>query len=84
MIGQVAQLVRRREASCVELVERALRLVEAGNQRNQSRRRAPREQALAEAARQDRQLAAGEEFGPLTGVPALVKDLADVAGMVTT
>ncbi len=84
MIGQVAQLVRRREASCVQLVERALRLVEAGNQRIGAVVALRGEQALAEAEHQDRRLAAGEELGPLTGVPALVKDLEDVAGMVTT
>ncbi len=84
MIEQVAQLVRRREASCVELVERALRLVEVGNPGIGAVVALRREQALAEAAHQDRRLAAGEKLGPLAGVPALVKDLEDVAGMVTT
>lgn len=84
MIEQVAQLVRRREASCVELVERALRLVEVGNPGLGAVVALRREQALAEAAHQDRRLAAGEKLGPLAGVPALVKDLEDVAGMVTT
>mgnify|MGYP000580137082 CR=1 FL=1 len=83
MIEQVAQLVRRREA-CVELVERALRLVEVGNPGIGAVVALRREQALAEAAHQDRRLAAGEKLGPLAGVPALVKDLEDVAGMVTT
>lgn len=84
MIEQVAQLVRRREASCVELVERALRLVEVGNPGIGAVVALRREQALAEAVHQDRRLAAGEKLGPLAGVPALVKDLEDVAGMVTT
>lgn len=39
--------------------------------------------ALQEAAALDARLAAGEPPGPLAGVPVLVKDLEDVAGMVT-
>ncbi len=84
MIEQVAQLVRRRQASCVELVERALRLIEAGNPRIGAVVAFRGEQALAEAAHQDRRLAAGEDLGPLVGVPTLVKDLEDVTGLVTT
>ena len=42
------------------------------------------EQALAEAAALDEVLArTGEVVGPLHGVPVLVKDLEDVAGMPT-
>lgn len=43
------------------------------------------EQALQEADALDRAVAAGETvLGPLTGVPLLVKDTHDVAGLVTT
>ncbi len=42
------------------------------------------EDARAEAEDLDRRLAAGERPGPLAGVPVLVKDLEDVAGMRTT
>ena len=84
MIAQVAQLVRARNASCVEIVERALTLVEAGNPRLGAVVALRAEQALAEAADQDRRLAAGQVLGPLAGLPLLVKDLEDVAGMITT
>jgi Asp-tRNA(Asn)/Glu-tRNA(Gln) amidotransferase A subunit family amidase len=40
--------------------------------------------ALAEAAALDERLAAGEDVGPLAGVPLAVKDLEDAAGFVTT
>ncbi len=40
--------------------------------------------ARAEARDLDRRIAAGERPGPLAGVPVLVKDLEDVAGMRTT
>jgi Asp-tRNA(Asn)/Glu-tRNA(Gln) amidotransferase A subunit family amidase len=40
--------------------------------------------ALADAARIDARVAAGEDPGPLAGVPFAVKDLFDVAGLATT
>ncbi|HEY5988014.1 MAG TPA: amidase [Streptosporangiaceae bacterium] len=40
--------------------------------------------ALDEAQALDARVAAGEDCGPLAGVPVLVKDLEDVAGMRTT
>jgi len=40
--------------------------------------------ALAEALALDERVAAGEDPGPLAGLPVLVKDLEDVAGMRTT
>lgn len=40
--------------------------------------------ATRAAAAVDAAVAAGRDLGPLTGVPVLVKDLEDVAGMVTT
>jgi Asp-tRNA(Asn)/Glu-tRNA(Gln) amidotransferase A subunit family amidase len=83
VIEAAARLVRDREVSCVELVTRALALVEAGADLGAVvALRA--ELALAEAAEQDRRRAAGEELGPLAGLPLLVKDLEDVEGMVTT
>ena len=42
------------------------------------------ERALADAAALDARLAAGEDVGPLTGIPIGVKDLEDAAGFRTT
>lgn len=42
------------------------------------------DEALREADELDRSVAAGTPVGPLAGVPVLVKDLEDVAGMRTT
>ncbi|HVL22282.1 MAG TPA: amidase [Amaricoccus sp.] len=41
------------------------------------------ETARAEAAAADRALAAGDDRGPLHGIPLAVKDLADIAGLPT-
>lgn len=41
------------------------------------------DQALREAAELDTRMTAGQQAGPLAGVPVLVKDLEDVVGMAT-
>lgn len=42
------------------------------------------EQALADARRAEAELAAGQDRGPLHGLPVAVKDLLDMAGLPTT
>ena len=84
MIGLLARQLRNGEISSRELVQRSLDLIGAGNERVGAVVALRAEQALAEAAEADRARAAGEPGGPLAGVPALVKDLEDVAGMTTT
>ncbi len=42
------------------------------------------DESLAQAAAAERELAAGQDRGPLHGVPVAVKDLIDVAGVPTT
>jgi Asp-tRNA(Asn)/Glu-tRNA(Gln) amidotransferase A subunit family amidase len=84
VIRLLAQQLRDGEVSARELVERSLQLVEAGNGRIGAVVALRAEQALAEAAESDRARAAGRPVGPLAGLPVLVKDLEDVAGMTTT
>lgn len=43
-----------------------------------------RERALEDAARADRELAEGNDRGPLHGIPIALKDLIDTAGILTT
>ena len=72
------------ECSCVELMGATLDRVEATHSRlNAVVGTRPREELLADAESADRRRAAGEA-GPLEGAPLGVKDLEDVAGMVTS
>ncbi len=83
-IGQLAELIRTRQVSCVELAEMSL---------DRLRRYDPRlhcvvtllpERALAQAREMDRLLDQGEYLGPLHGIPYGVKDLLAVRGAPTT
>jgi Asp-tRNA(Asn)/Glu-tRNA(Gln) amidotransferase A subunit family amidase len=84
VIGLLTGQLEGGHVSARELVERSLRLIEAGNGQLGAVVALRAEQALAEAAAVDAARAAGQPLGPLAGLPVLVKDLEDVAGMTTT
>ena len=75
--------VRASEIGAHELVARSFRRIETLDA-DLGAVVALRSEALAEARMLDEQLAAGAEAGPLAGLPLLVKDMTDVAGMRTT
>jgi aspartyl-tRNA(Asn)/glutamyl-tRNA(Gln) amidotransferase subunit A len=78
-----ARAVREGVASSAELVEAALGRIEALDGRVGAFVTLLAEQARAEAADRDERRRRGEALGPLHGVPLAIKDLADVAGVVT-
>jgi aspartyl-tRNA(Asn)/glutamyl-tRNA(Gln) amidotransferase subunit A len=78
-----ARMVREGEASSVELVERALERIGELDGRLGAFVVVLAEQARAEAAERDAGRRRGAVVGPLHGVPVAVKDLIDVAGVVT-
>ncbi|MEO3937248.1 amidase [Dermatophilaceae bacterium Soc4.6] len=84
----VAAAVAKHRVSAVAAVTEALRRIETGDggpvdsALNAVCVVCP-DEALAAAEAVDRALAAGEPVGPLAGVPVLVKDLEDVAGLPT-
>lgn len=78
-----AAAVRRREVSAQALTAAALERVAAQNGALNAFTAVFTERALAKAHALDRRLAAGEDPGPLAGVPFAVKNLFDVAGEVT-
>ena len=82
-ISDAASLLRNRTISATELVQDAL--VKAENRRDLNAfTLLMREQALADAAEADREIAAGRYRGALHGIPITVKDLVDVRGTPTT
>jgi len=83
LLVPLACAVRNGSRSAVELVEESLRRTGAAGNLNAVI--AIREdEALADARRLDAHTRAGNDPGPLAGLPLLVKDIEDVAGMRTT
>jgi aspartyl-tRNA(Asn)/glutamyl-tRNA(Gln) amidotransferase subunit A len=82
-ILDLAKSLRAREVTCVELVERALRNIEAHDVYRSFITKTP-ELALEEACQRDKELAAGIDRGPLHGVPIAHKDLFYTRGIRTT
>ena len=80
---EVARRVRAREVSPVEVLDACMARVERINpQINAVVTLNPR--ARDDAAALERRIAAGEDAGPLAGVPVGIKDVTEVAGVRTT
>jgi amidase len=75
----MAQMVRDREISPVELVAAHLRQIDAENPRINAFMRVYHERAMEEARAAEH----GEPLGPLHGVPVTIKDSFDIAGEPT-
>jgi len=84
VLAELARAVRTRRVAARELVALALDRIERLDGELGSVVALRAEEALAEAAALDERVAAGEDPGPLAGVPFLVKDIEDLAGMPTT
>ncbi|WP_342630125.1 AtzE family amidohydrolase [Nguyenibacter vanlangensis] len=76
--------IRHRRRSAVTTVTAAIAAIEVRDARINSVTRIFGPRAVAEAETIDRRIAAGEDPGPLAGVPFGVKDLFDVTDEVTT
>jgi aspartyl-tRNA(Asn)/glutamyl-tRNA(Gln) amidotransferase subunit A len=82
-ISEIAELLRTRSVSSVDLVGECLERIEARRDLN-AFITVRSDAALAEARHADAEILAGTYKGPLHGVPISVKDLVDVAGTDTT
>ena len=80
----VAGMLRRREVSSVDLVEAVLAQADGHAERLNPFVTMTAEQARAAARDRDAELAAGVDRGPLHGIPIVLKDLFDTAGVRTT
>jgi amidase len=81
---ELAEAIRTRQASSVEVVETHLRRIEAVNPSINAVVVVLGEQALEAAKAADRAVAAGGNVPPFHGVPFTIKDNIDVAGTPTT
>ena len=83
LLARLVQAVRGRRVSAVELVETPLARIDRARELNAVvALRA--DVALEEARAIDEGIAHGNKTGSLAGLPLLVKDVEDVAGMPTT
>ena len=83
-ISELSRQIHSGELSPVDLMEHFLARVEAFDSKLHSFRHVPRERALAAAQAAALALRAGQDAGPLHGIPYAVKDLIDVQGLPTT
>ncbi len=83
-ISDLAQRLRRKEISPVEVTHACLTRIEKMNPRLNAFVTVMGESALDEARAAEDQIRRGEWRGPLHGVPIALKDLIDTAGVLTT
>ena len=82
---ELSQAIHQRQVSCVEVMDAYLTQIDRLNPTvNALVGFAERDAVKQLAQERDQQLARGESMGPLHGFPQAPKDLAPVAGMITT
>lgn len=83
-LGELAQAIRDKQVSSVEVVEAHLRRIEAVNPALNAVVQITADSALEGARAADEALSRGELAGPLHGVPMTIKDSFDTAGVIST
>lgn len=83
-VDELASLLKTRTLSPVELVRTLLNRIESVNPKVNAFITITREQALEEARKAEREIAAGRYRGPLHGMPYAPKDLLATKGIRTT
>ena len=81
---QIAQAIRDKEISAVEVVQAHLDRIEQVNGALNAVVQLCAERALSEAQAADEALARGDSVGPLHGVPMTLKDSLDTEGVIST
>jgi Asp-tRNA(Asn)/Glu-tRNA(Gln) amidotransferase A subunit family amidase len=84
MLAELAAAVQGRRVSARELVTLALERIDRLNPALNAVILVRGDEALAEATALDERIAAAEKVGPFAGLPLLVKDNEDAAGLPTT
>ncbi len=83
-LAAASEAIHARQLSAVELLDECLERIDEWEPRLRSLLARDVDAAVADAERADSELARGESRGPLHGIPLVVKDHIDVAGVVTT
>jgi aspartyl-tRNA(Asn)/glutamyl-tRNA(Gln) amidotransferase subunit A len=83
-IDDFARKVRSKETTAAAVLEQCLERIQTDNPRLNAFILVMANEARREAQRADQELAAGEDRGPLHGVPISIKDLFDVTDTPTT
>src|SRR5215475_2080769 len=88
LAGLTVESIRRsltaKEFTAEELATKALEFAQAENPKTNAYLTFAQDRALASARAVDRKIAAGEDPGPLAGVPIAVKDVIVTKGLRTT
>ena len=82
-LDEVARRLKARKLSSVEATKASLDRIGKLDPKLKAYATVTAERALADAARLDKETAAGKSRGPLHGVPIAVKDLCNTAGIAT-
>jgi amidase len=82
--GELARLIKGKEASSAEVVDAHLARIEAVNPKLNAITRVLAKEARAAALEADRKVSSGAPLGRLHGVPFTVKENIDMAGLPTT
>ena len=82
--ASLADAIRRKELSSVEVVEIHLNRIREVNPVIKAVVQLVEERAMEEARTEDAELSVGRVIGPLHGVPVTIKDSLDTAGIIST
>lgn len=82
--SQLAQMIRDREVSAVEVLEAYLEQIDKHNDKINAIATLDRERAITRAKEADEATARAENWGALHGVPITIKDTIETAGLLTT
>ena len=83
-LSQAAAAIRAGDTSAVELTRLSLERIERLDGTLNAYVTVTADEAMRQAERADRELAAGADRGPLHGIPVAIKDLIDTRGVRTT
>ena len=82
--AELGRMLRAKECSAVEIAGSVFDRIDQVEDKVRSYLTLSREEAMAQAARVDQKLAAGEDLSPLAGIPVAIKDNISTKGVRTT